>query len=70
MGYNLRRGEGLNFEKGRHIPLQPFVPEGKSANYYDQTRRGLGYITLSVQSDLESEKASTLTFLKLIRLGI
>jgi len=35
MGYDLCRGEGLNFGKGRHIPLQPFVPKGKPAIYYD-----------------------------------
>jgi len=57
MGYDLRRGEGLNFRKGQHIPLQPFIPKGKPANYYDQTRRGLGYVTPSVQSDLESKKS-------------
>ena len=57
MGYNLRRGEGLNFRKGRWIPLQPFILKKKSVNYYDQTRRGLGYITPSVQSDSESEKS-------------
>jgi len=51
-----RQGEGLNFERGRRIPLQPFVPKEKSANYYDQTRRGLGYTSQSVQSDLESKK--------------
>ena len=56
MGYNLRRGEGLNFEKGRHIPLQPFVPEEKPASYYNQTRKGLRYITPSAQSDSESER--------------
>jgi len=56
MRYNLRRGEGLNFGKGRRIPLQLFVPEGKPANYYDQTCQGLGDITPSVQSDLESER--------------
>jgi len=47
MGYSLNRGDGLNFGKGRHIPLQPFVPEEKPPNYYDYTCRGLGYITLS-----------------------
>ena len=56
MRYDLRCGEGLNFEKGWLIPLQPFVPKGKPANYYDQTHRGLGYIISSVQSDSESEK--------------
>ena len=29
MGYNLSQGDGLNFGKGRRIPLRPFVPEGK-----------------------------------------
>jgi len=31
IGYNLNRDDGLNFGKGRRIPLQPFVPEGKLA---------------------------------------
>ena len=57
MGYDLHRGEGLNFGKGWHIPLQPFVPKGKPANYYDQTHRGLGYTTPSIQSNSESEKS-------------
>jgi len=57
MGYDLRWGEGLNFGRGRSIPLQLFIPKEKPANYYDQTRRGLAYTTPSVQSDLESEKS-------------
>jgi len=57
MGYDLRCDEGLNFRKGRHIPLQLFVPKGKPANCYDQTRRGLRYVTPSIQSDSESEKS-------------
>jgi len=56
MGYDLHRSEGLNFGKGRCIPLQPFVLKGKLANYYDQTRRGWGYITPFAQSDSEFEK--------------
>ena len=55
-GYDLCCGEGLNFENGRCIPLQSFVPKEKPANYYDQTHRGLGYTTPSIQFDLESEK--------------
>jgi len=39
------------------LPLQPFVPKGKQANYYGQTRTGLGYTIPFVQSDLESEKS-------------
>ena len=57
MGYDLRRGEGLNFGKGGRIPLQPFVMKGKPANYYDQTHRELGYITSSIQSDSEFERS-------------
>ena len=45
IGYNLKHGEGLNFKKGRHSLLRNFVPKGKPANYYDNTRRGLGYVT-------------------------
>ena len=53
MGYNLNCGDGLNFGKGRNIPLQSFVPNGKPANYYDRTHRGLGYVTQPPK--LESE---------------
>jgi len=45
MGYSLQRGNGLNFGKGRRDFLRNFVPKGKPANYYDNTRRGLGYVT-------------------------
>jgi len=57
MEYDFRHSEGLNFGKGRRIPLQPSVPKGKPANYYDQTRRGLGYTTPSIRSDSESKKS-------------
>src|SRR4051812_6091391 len=44
-GYDLEEKPGLNYGKGmRALPL-PFVPEGKEANYYQETRRGLGYIS-------------------------
>jgi len=45
MGYNLKQGAGLNFGKGRRNLMRNFVPKGKPANYYDSTRRGLGYVT-------------------------
>jgi len=51
MGYSLNREDGLNFDKGRRIPLQPFIPEGKPPNYYDRTRSGLGYVTPLLQSE-------------------
>ena len=35
--------------------MQSFIPEGKLPNYYDRTRKGLGYITPPLQSKLESE---------------
>jgi len=54
MGYSLNHGDGLNFDKRRSIPLQPFVLEGKSANYYDRTRKGSGYVTSHPQSESES----------------
>ena len=47
MGYSLQRGNGLNFRKGRRDFLRNFVPKGKPANYYNKTRRGLGYVTPS-----------------------
>jgi len=46
MEYNLNHGAGLNFGKGRHILLQPFIAERKPASYYNRTRRGLGYVTV------------------------
>ena len=55
MGYDLSHGEGLNFGKGHCIPLQPFVPKGKLANYYNQGRRGLGYVTPPTMFDSEVE---------------
>ena len=45
MGYNLKRGKGLNFGRGRRSLLRNFVPRGKPANYYDNTRRWLRYVT-------------------------
>ena len=45
MGYNLLHGKGLNLGKGRRGFLRNFVPRGKLANYYDNTRRVLGYVT-------------------------
>jgi len=44
MGYDLRRGEGLNFRKGRRIPLNLSYPK-KPANYYDHTRSGWGTLS-------------------------
>ena len=60
IGYDLRHGDGFNFEKGRRIPLQPFVLKGKLANYYDQTRKGLGYVTPPAQyeSDIDGSLPS------------
>ena len=45
MGYNLQRGKGLNFRKGRRGLLQTFVPKGKPTNYYDKICKELGYVT-------------------------
>jgi len=55
--YSFNHGDGLNFDKGRRIPLQPFLPEGKSTNYYDRMHRGLGYITLPPPSESEFDKS-------------
>jgi len=45
IGYNLQHGKGLNFGRGRHSLPRTFVLKGKPADYYDKTRRGLGYVT-------------------------
>ena len=63
MGYNLNRGGGLNFGKGRCMPLQSFVPKGKPPNYYDHTRRELGYVTLPLQLKPESDGSLPSQFL-------
>jgi len=41
----LKQGGGLNFEKGRRSLMHNFSPKGKPANYYDSTRKALGYVT-------------------------
>jgi len=55
MGYSLQRGNGLNFRKGRCGFLYNFVPKGKPTNYYDKTRRGLGYITPPPSTSIQSK---------------
>ena len=35
--------------------MQPFISEEKPANYYDRTRRGLGYVTPPSQSESKSD---------------
>ena len=45
MGYNLYRGNGLNFGRVRRGLLRTFMLKGKPANYYDKKCRGLGYVT-------------------------
>ena len=55
MGYSLQRRKGLNFEKGRRGFLCNFVPRGKPTNYYDNTRRGLGYVTPTPPATVQSK---------------
>jgi len=66
IGYNLQRGKGLNFEKERRGLLRTSVPKGKPANYYDKTRRGLGYVTpptpLSSKEDKSFPSYSSTSF--------
>ena len=54
IGYH---GDDLNFGKGRHIPLQPFMPKEKSANYYNCTRMKVGICRSVTQSEPESNKS-------------
>ena len=56
MGYDLTKRFGLSFGKERRTLLRSFVPKGKAPDYYLQTRRGLGYVSTLVSSDLEYEK--------------
>ena len=53
MGYSLQRENGLNFKKGRRDFLHKFVPKGEPANYYDKTRRGLGYVTPPLSTSVQ-----------------
>ena len=55
MVYNLQRGNGLNFKKGRSDFLRNFVPKGKPINHYDKTHRGLGYVTPPPPTSFQSE---------------
>jgi len=55
MGYNLQNGKSLNFKKRRRGFLRNFVPRGKPTNYYDNTRRGLGYVTPTPPVTVQSE---------------
>jgi len=57
MGYNLTRGLGLNFGKGRRTLLRSFIPKGKTPNYYHQTRWGLGYVSTPIPSASGSEES-------------
>ena len=56
MGYDLTKGSGLNFDRGKRVLLRSFVPKAKNPDYYHKTRRGLGYVTTPVSSDSESEE--------------
>jgi len=55
MGYSLQRGNGLNFGKGRRGFLRNFMPTGKLANYNDNTRRRLGYVTPPPSAMIQSK---------------
>jgi hypothetical protein len=49
MGYDTHKGEGLNFNRGRRTPLQPFEPRGF------RKRRGVGYVTPPLQGESEDD---------------
>ena len=55
MGYYLVKRPGLNFGKGRRALPRSYVPKVKPPNYYNQTGRGLGYVSTLTSSDQESE---------------
>src|SRR4051812_45352020 len=41
----MEKKPGMNYGKGvRALPL-PFVPKGREASYYQETKRGLGYVS-------------------------
>ena len=52
----LPKEQALNFGKGKQALIRPFVPKGKDPDYYHKTRRGLGYVSMLISSDSESEE--------------
>jgi len=56
MVYDLTKGSGLHFSKGKRTLIRSFAPKGKDPDYYRKTRRGLGYVTTPVSSDSEFKK--------------
>jgi len=57
MGYNFTKRSGLNFGEGRQTVLRSFMPRGKAPDYYQKTRRGLGYVSAPSLSDFKSEES-------------
>lgn len=55
MGYDLAKGEGLCFNQGRKLPLQPYVPKGKNIDYYNKIKHGLGYTSSEVEMNVLQE---------------
>jgi len=57
MGYSLQRenGNGLNFGKRRRDFLRNFMRKGKLADYYEKTRKGLGYVTPPPSTSVRSK---------------
>ncbi|XP_020272188.1 uncharacterized protein LOC109847370 [Asparagus officinalis] len=58
IGYYFSNAGGLNFGKGQRTPLAPFVPKGKPDNYYDKTRKGLGYVSPPLVQCFEASEES------------
>ena len=56
MGYDLIKKVYLNFGQGRRALLQSFIPKRKAPDYYNQTRRELGYMSTPIPSGSESEE--------------
>ena len=55
MVYDLTKGSGLNFGKGKRVPLCSFVLKGKDPDYYYKTRRALGYVSMPVSSKFKEK---------------
>lgn len=51
LDYNFKKKPNLNFGNEMRTPLRPFVPKGKDAGYYHETRRGLGCVSTPIQLD-------------------
>lgn len=55
MGYNFKKKLGLSYEKRVRTQPLTLAPKMKDIDYYDKTRRGLGYVFDPLTSASDSD---------------